>query len=55
MIRVLLLLVERNQNTINCIKRWELNSDEIFLNKQETHNIEEKVVELASKDAQEEV
>jgi hypothetical protein len=46
---------ERNHNIFICIKRREPNSEEMFLNKQETHNTKERVVESASRDIKEEV
>jgi len=46
---------ERNQNIFICISRWEFDSEEMFLNKQETHNIKEKGVESTFKDTQEKV
>jgi hypothetical protein len=46
---------KKNHNIFNCIRKWDPNSDKMFLNKQEVHNIEKRVVESASRDAQEEV
>jgi hypothetical protein len=46
---------EKNQNIFIYISRWESNSEEMFLNKQEAHNTKERVVESAFKGAQEEV
>jgi hypothetical protein len=55
MIWFFILVVKRNHNIFIFIWRWEPNSDEMFLNKQEAHNTKKIVVELASRDAQEEV
>jgi hypothetical protein len=46
---------KENHTIFIFIWRWEPNSDEMFLNKQEAHNTKKIVVELASRDAQEEV
>jgi hypothetical protein len=46
---------KRNQNIFIWISKWEFDKKEMFLNKQEAHNIEEKVVESTSRDVQEEV
>jgi len=46
---------EKNQNILNCIKRWKLDGEEMFLNKQEAFITEKRVVESHSKDNKEKI